>query len=179
MLSTLDRRFAVFNAVVSAIAVTFLFWLLFLHKGTAGSADLRFMPAVNASFNAAAAVLLASGWVAIRRGHREIHKRLMVSAFACSALFLIGYVAYHAVHGDTKYPGAGWVKTVYLVILASHVLLSMSVVPLALTCFWLAYRENFQTHKKFARWAMPIWLYVSVTGVVIYFFLRDAVPARP
>jgi putative membrane protein len=179
MLSTVDRRFAVFNAIVSAIALSFLFWLLVLHEGSGGSADLRFMPAVNACFNATSATLLVSAWVAIRRGNREIHKRLVVAAFACSALFLVGYVAYHAVHGDTKYPGVGWDKTLYLVILASHIVLSMSVVPLALTCFWLAYREKFATHKKVARWAMPIWLYVSVTGVVIYFFLRGAVPAHP
>jgi putative membrane protein len=179
MLSVADRRFAVFNAVVSAVALTFLFWLLVLHKGTGGSADLRFMPAVNAVLNATAATLLTSAWISIRRGNRELHRRFVVAAFACSALFLIGYVAYHAVHGDTRYPGQGWDKTLYLVILASHVLLSMSVVPLALTCFWLAYRGNFVTHKKVARFAMPIWLYVSVTGVVIYFFLRGAVPAHP
>ncbi len=179
MLSTLDRRFAVFNAVVSAAALSFLFWLLVLHDGVSGVADLRFMPAVNAMFNATAATLLASAWIAIRRGNRALHKRLVVAAFACSALFLVGYIAYHAVHGDTRYPGEGWDKTLYLVILATHIILSMSVVPLALTCFWLAYREKFETHKKVARFAMPIWLYVSVTGVVIYFFLRGAVPANP
>lgn len=179
MESTLDRRFAAFNAVVSTAALAFLFWLLVIHEGISGGADLRFMPAVNACLNATAAVLLASAWVAIRRGNREIHKRLVVAAFACSALFLVGYVAYHTVHGDTRYPGVGWDKTLYLVILASHVLLSMSVVPLALTCFWLAYRGRFDAHKKVARYAMPIWLYVSVTGVVIYFFLRGAIPESP
>jgi putative membrane protein len=167
-----NRSFFVFNAVVSAAALAFLAWLLLLHGHVPGTTSdtLSFMPAVNASFNATAAVLLVVGRLAIRRGNRELHKRLMVSAFAVSGLFLIGYVAYHFVHGDTKYTGA--YRSVYLPLLASHVLLSMAVLPLALAAFWFAVRQQFATHKKVTRVLWPIWLYVSVTGVTVFFFLH-------
>jgi putative membrane protein len=170
--SSTDRRFFVFNAVVSTVATAFLGWLLLLHGGTAGSADLSFMPAVNASLNALAAVLLLSGLAAIKNRKIELHKRFMVSAFAASSLFLIGYVFYHYVHGDTKYTGQGLLRGVYFSVLISHVLLSISVVPLALTAFYFAYMKRFATHAKVARVLFPIWLYVSVTGVLIYFMLR-------
>ncbi len=168
-----DRGFFIFNAIVSTVALGFLGWLLLIHQGMGeGAPDLRFMPAVNACFNALAATLLVAAYLAIRRGHREVHRRLVVGAFASSTLFLVGYVLYHSVHGDTRFTGEGTLRVVYLLILASHVILSMAVVPLALTCFWYAFRENFERHKKVARVALPIWLYVSVTGVVIYFMLR-------
>jgi putative membrane protein len=166
-----NRSFVMFNAVISAAALAFLAWLLLLHRGVTGSdTQLTFMPAVNASFNATAAVLLVAGRIAIRRGHRELHKRLMVSAFAVSGLFLAGYVTYHYVHGDTKYVGA--FRALYLGILASHVLLSMAVLPLALAAFFFAVKRNFVTHKKVTRVLWPIWLYVSVTGVAVFFFLH-------
>jgi putative membrane protein len=167
-----DRRFFTFNAVVSTAALAFLAWLLLIPRGAEGGYDLSFMPAVNASLNALAAVLLLAGYVAIKNKNPELHKRLMVSAFAASTLFLIGYVAYHYVHGDTKFTGVGPIRTVYFAILISHVLLSMAVVPLALTSFYFALNRRFTTHAKVARVLFPIWLYVSVTGVVIFFMLR-------
>jgi len=163
------NSFFVFNAVVSAGALAFLTWLLLGHRRTTG-VDLSFMPAVNASFNATAAVLLVAGRVAIRRGHRELHKRLMVSAFAASGLFLAGYIAYHFVHGDTKYVGD--FRALYLTLLASHVLLSVAVLPLALCAFWFAAQGAFAAHRKVTRVLWPIWLYVSVTGVAVFFFLH-------
>jgi putative membrane protein len=165
------RSFLLFNAVVSAAALGFLAWLLLVHRASpGGGADLSFMPAVNASFNATAAVLLVAGRVAIARRNIELHKRLMVSAFAVSGLFLCGYVAYHFVHGDTKY--AGGFRALYLSVLASHVLLSLAVLPLALTALWLAARRDFGRHAKVTRVLWPIWLYVSVTGVVVFFMLH-------
>jgi putative membrane protein len=168
----MTRSFFVFNAFVSAAAVAFLGWLLLLHRGAAGagSSDLSFMPAVNASFNACAAVLLVAGRFAIARKNVELHKRLMVSAFAVSGLFLLGYVAYHFVHGDTPYQGAH--RSLYLPLLASHVLLSMAVLPLALTALFFAARREFQRHARVTRVLWPIWLYVSVTGVLVFFMLR-------
>ena len=167
----MTRSFLVFNAVVSAAALALLGWLLLIHGGLrSGGVDLSFMPAVNASFNATAAVLLIAGRIAIARKNTELHKRLMVSAFAVSGLFLCGYLAYHFVHGDTKYVGA--FKPLYLAILSSHVLLSMSVLPLALSAFWLAARRHFQQHTRVTRWLWPIWLYVSVTGVVVFVMLH-------
>src|SRR5262249_9369157 len=123
-----DRRFFVFNGVVSAAALSLLTWLLVFRGGTPGAeVNLRFLPAVNACLNASAATLLIAGWVAVKRGRSDIHRYLMVSAFAASALFLVGYLAYHAVHGDTKFGGEGAVRTVYLTLLASHVLLSIGI----------------------------------------------------
>ena len=167
-----DRSFWIFNAAVSTAAVGFLGWLLLVRQGGGVDADLSFMPGVNAALNATAAALLVSGLVAIRTGRRELHKRLMVSAFAASAVFLVGYVLYHYAHGDTRYQGEGVLRTVYFSVLISHVLLSIVMLPMILTTFYLAARRRFASHRKLARWTLPIWLYVSVTGVVIYFMLR-------
>jgi putative membrane protein len=167
-----DRSFWIFNAVVSSAAVGFLGWLLLLREGGGIEADLGFMPGVNAALNATAASFLLLGLAAIRSGRREVHKRLMVSAFAASSVFLVGYVLYHYAHGDTAYQGEGTIRIVYFTILISHVLLSIVMLPMILTTFYLAVRERFVAHKKLARWTLPTWLYVSVTGVVIYFMLR-------
>ena len=167
-----DRSFWIFNAAISTAAVVFLGWLLLVREGGGVNADLSFMPAVNASLNATAVALLLSGLAAIRNGKRELHKRLMVSAFAASAVFLVGYVLYHYAHGDTRFEGVGTIRIVYFTILITHVLLSIVMLPMILTTFYLAARERFAAHKKLARWTLPIWLYVSVTGVVIYFMLR-------
>lgn len=167
-----DRAFFLFNGGLSAGALAFLAWLLLIHPGGGGGVDLSYMPGVNAALNATATVLLIAGWVAIRRRRPDIHRYLMVSAFAASALFLVGYVAYHYVEGDTKYGGEGALRWIYFAILISHVLLSMTVVPLALTTFYLAFRRRFHTHRRVARVTLPIWLYVSITGVVIYFMLH-------
>lgn len=165
-----DRAFYVFNALLSIGALSFLTWLLLVNEGGGVEADLSFLPAVNAGLNTTAALLLTAGWIAIRTGRRALHPYLMVSAFAASALFLVSYVIYHYAHGDTRY--AGDLRALYFAVLISHVLLSMVIVPLALSAFWLAYKRRFAAHKKVTRVLTPIWLYVSVTGVVIFFMLR-------
>ena len=119
-----DRNFWVLNAVLSTAAIGFLGWLLLINRGS-GGADLGFMPGVNACLNAAAATLLALGYRAIRNGNKALHMRLMVSAFACSAVFLLGYVIYHYTHGDTPYQGVGPIRIMYFAILISHVALSL------------------------------------------------------
>jgi putative membrane protein len=175
-----DRAFFAFTGVVSTAALAFIGYLLLVRRGgSPGAADLRFLPAVNAGLNATAASLLAAGWLAIRRRQRRVHQYLMVGAFAASALFLVCYLAYHYVHGDTRYAGTGPLRAVYLAVLASHVLLSIPVVPLALTAFYFAYRRQFARHRRVTRWLAPIWLYVSVTGVVVFFMLRGSLPAAP
>ncbi|MGB5503081.1 MAG: DUF420 domain-containing protein [Polyangiales bacterium] len=166
-----DRSFWIFNALVSSTAIGFLGWLLLVREGGGVNADLSFMPGVNAALNATSGTLLVAGLLAIRNGRREIHKRLMVSAFAASAVFLVGYVLYHYAHGDTHYQGQGTIRSVYFSVLISHVLLSIVMLPMILTTFFLAARARFAAHKRLARWTLPIWLYVSVTGVVIYFML--------
>lgn len=168
-----DRSFFIFNAVLSVAALSLLAWLLLFHRGVEGTTlDLRFMPGVNAVLNGTSAALLVAGWVAIKRRRADVHKYLMVSAFVASALFLVGYLAYHAVHGDTKFGGTGALRAVYFVILISHVLLSVGIVPLSLAAFWFAYKREFQRHTRVTRVLHPIWLYVSVTGVVVYLLLR-------
>lgn len=174
MALTRDQKFAAFNALFSLVAVVFLAWLILVNRGAETSVDLSFVPALNACLNAASAVLLVAGVRAIKRGNRSLHMRLVISALTCSALFLVGYVTYHAVHGDTRYAGVGLIRSVYLTILLSHVLLSVTVLPLALTCLYLAFQERFDSHRRIARITFPIWLYVSVTGVIIYFMLRGS-----
>jgi putative membrane protein len=176
-----DRTFYAFIALLSAGALGFLGWVLLVRRGAGGvgGLDLRFMPAVNASLNAVAASLLVAGWVAVRRGARRVHAFLMVGAFAASALFLVGYLAYHFVHGDTRYGGTGLARTFYLLVLASHVLLSLVVVPGALLAFYFAWRRSWARHRRVTRLLAPAWVYVSVTGVLIFFLLRGSLPPAP
>jgi putative membrane protein len=119
-------------------------------------------------------VLLVLAVVAIKQRQVARHQALMISAFASSTFFLVGYLAYHYVHGDTKYPGTGGLRAVYLLLLASHVILSIPVVPMCLAAFYFAFQRNFVTHKKITRFLFPIWLYVSITGVVVFTMLRSA-----
>lgn len=129
------------------------------------------LPAVNAALNATAATLLTAGYVLIRQGRREAHKRCMLGALAASAVFLACYVVYHLEVGSKPYPGTGALRTVYLLILASHVILAVTILPLALITTTRALRDQFDRHVRVARWTFPLWLYVSVTGVVIYLML--------
>jgi putative membrane protein len=175
---TTDRSFYIFNAVLSTVALSFLAYILLVRRG-GGGADLRFLPPVNAALNGAAATFLVAGYVAIKRRAIRVHKYLMVSAFAASSLFLVCYLAYHFVHGDTKYQGTGPLRTVYFFVLISHIVLSAGIVPLALTSFFFAFKTKFASHKRIAKVTLPIWLYVSVTGVLIFFMLRGSPPAVP
>jgi putative membrane protein len=169
-----DKSFYAFNAALSAAALAFLAWILLLRGGQHDPSALSFMPAVNASLNAVSATLIVAGLVAIKRRKPDTHKYLMVSAFFSSTLFLVGYLVYHYVHGDTRYPGTGPMRTVYFTILVSHIVLSAVALPLTLTSFFFAFRRSFERHKKVVKVTLPLWLYVSVTGVAIYFFLRGA-----
>ncbi len=132
---------------------------------------LRDLPTLNAFLNAASAVLLATGWILIRRKNREAHRRVMVAAFVCSAVFLTSYLVYHAQVGSVRFPGTGSVRAVYLGILATHTVLAAAVAPMAITAFVLAWRGRTERHRRLARWTLPLWLYVSVTGVVVYVML--------
>ncbi len=169
-----DRGFYAINAVLSAAALAFLGYILVLRKGEAAGSELAFMPAVNAALNATSALCLVLAFVAIKKKRVDLHRALTTSAFVASSLFLVGYLVYHFVHGDTKYPGTGPMRTVYLAVLASHVLLSIGVVPLVLTSFFFALRSDFEKHRRVTKFTLPIWLYVSVTGVVIFAMLRGA-----
>ncbi len=132
---------------------------------------LRDLPALNAGLNAASALLLALGWFLIRSGRREAHKRAMLAALACSTLFLTSYLVYHAHVGSVRFQGQGTVRLVYFTILISHTVLAVTVVPLALVTLVRALQARFDRHRRIARIALPIWGYVSVTGVVVYWML--------
>ena len=133
--------------------------------------DYTILPSVNASLNALSSVLLASGWVFIRRREIARHRACMLAAFATSALFLTSYLVYHAEVGSVPYQGQGVIRTIYYVILLTHVVLAAAILPLALITLSRALAARFDRHRAIARWTLPIWLYVSVTGVVIYVML--------
>jgi putative membrane protein len=167
-----DRLFYLLNATISSAAIALLFWLLVVRKPVPGQSPLLdFLPLLNALLNSTSALLLLLGRAAIRRGDRRRHAQLMLAAFGTSAVFLVSYLGYHFVHGDTRYLGAPALRAVYLLILASHVLLSIAVVPLVLAALWFAWRAQFVKHTRVTRWLHPIWLYVSVTGVLVYLML--------
>ncbi len=129
------------------------------------------LPAVNACLNSLSAVLLTLGWIQIRRGNAEIHKRFMLSACASSALFLTSYLIYHYQVGSVGFQGQGKIRVLYFAILISHTTLAVAIVPLVLLTLRHAFKQRLDRHKRIARWTLPLWLYVSVTGVVIYWML--------
>ena len=129
------------------------------------------LPAVNAFLNGTAATLLVTGFLLVRSGRREAHRRVMTAAFACSILFLVSYLVYHAQAGSVRFQGTGTVRTVYLSILLTHTVLAAAVPFLAVATLGLAVKGRFEAHRKLARFTLPVWLYVSVTGVVIYLML--------
>jgi len=132
---------------------------------------VRDLPALNATLNAASAMLLLLGYLAIRRGARETHRRFMLAALATSAAFLVSYLVYHFQVGSVRYTGQGVLRTVYFTILLSHTLLAVAIVPLILVTLVRALRERFDAHRRLARLTLPLWGYVSITGVVIYWML--------
>ena len=129
------------------------------------------LPVVNATLNATAAVLLVCGYILIRRRSIAAHRRVMLAAFATSSVFLCCYLIYHYNVGSVRFPRTGMVRTVYLSILATHTALAATVPPLAIITLSRGLRERFDRHRRIARWALPVWLYVSVTGVVVYLML--------
>lgn len=170
-----DGSFWVVNAILSAVALSVLGYLLLVRGGSQGGGQgLSFMPAVNAGFNALSAILLTLGVLAIRKKRVRQHQMFVLGAFASSSLFLAGYLAYHYAHAETRYPGVGLSRALYLLLLASHVILSVPVVPLCLAAFYYAVTRRFDTHKRITKVLYPMWLYVSVTGVVVFLLLRSA-----
>lgn len=133
--------------------------------------SLTDLPALNATLNAIAATLLVIGYVLIRRGRVEAHRRVMIAAFATSALFLASYLIYHANIGSRPFQGQGPIRIVYFTILVTHVVLAAAILPLALITLSYALRARFERHVPIARWTLPLWLYVSVTGVIVYLML--------
>jgi len=129
------------------------------------------LPALNATLNATAAVLLTTGWFLIRRGRIAQHRAVMIAAFVTSVLFLISYLTYHAQVGSVRFTKQGPIRAVYFTILLTHTVLAATIVPLVLITLTRGLRARYDRHRKIARWTLPLWLYVSVTGVVVYLML--------
>jgi len=171
-----DRLALATIAVVSSVVVLLVAFLL---GGPTVSArrQTSVLPAVNAVLNATSALLLAAGYVAIRRRNVTLHRACMLTAFGASSLFLISYVTYHYRVGSVPFDGHGWIRWVYFPLLVSHIALAAAIVPLALTTIYRAWGGQFERHVRIARWTLPVWLYVSVTGVVVYWMLYRLGPA--
>ncbi len=135
------------------------------------SFDVADLPAINATLNGIAGILLVVGWILIRTRRIEQHRVVMLAAFATSALFLVCYLIYHANVGSRPFPGRGGIRIVYFTILVTHIILAAAIVPLALITLSRGLRARYDQHRRIARWTLPIWLYVSVTGVIVYLML--------
>ena len=128
----------------------------------------KLLPAVNACLNASCALFLVAGYLFIRRKNIAAHRLCMTIAFALSVLFLAGYLTHHALHGSTRFTGTGWVRPAYFALLISHTVLALVIVPMVLRTLFLAWKGRYELHRRIARRTWPLWLYVSVTGVIVY-----------
>lgn len=161
--------------LISAAASLFLFWLIYVHPASdAASVRFAFLPPLNAVLNGLSATALLIGFTFIRARRIAAHRASMITAFAFSTLFLVGYILHHALHGDVHYPvHAAW-RSVYIPLLISHIILATVTLPLVLVTFFFSLTGRFPQHRRIARWTFPLWLYVSVTGVITYVMLRLA-----
>ncbi len=174
------RSAAIAICILSAAATLFLLWLVYGRQIPAEFAHrLTFLPALNAVFNALSATALAAGFVFILRRRLSAHRNAMLTAFVFSSLFLVSYILNHYLHGDTRYPAQAPYRTFYLLMLTSHVVLSIVALPMVLLTFFLSLSGRFATHRKVARLTFPLWFYVSVTGVLVYLMLHWATGQVP
>jgi putative membrane protein len=160
---------------ISLAATLFLFWLIYLHPASdQAGVRMAFLPALDALLNGLSATALVIGYLFIRARRITAHWRSMTAAFAFSTLFLAGYILHHALHGDVRYPLHAAFRTPYLWLLTSHIILAVIALPMVLTTFFFSLTRRFPLHRKIARWTFPLWLYVSITGVITYVMLRLA-----
>ena len=160
--------------VISAAAFAFLLWLLYF-RGADQPKDpnaLTFLPAVNAGLNSLCATCIIAGFFAIKSGRKKLHIGLMISAISMSAVFLVSYITYHSVHGSTPFVTEGAIRTFYFFILISHVACTVFALPLIISSVFFAATKRFDLHRKVTKYTIPLWLYVSLTGVAIYFLLK-------
>jgi putative membrane protein len=160
---------------LSLAATLFLFWLIYVHAAPEAYANrLLFLPSLDALTNGMAAISLIVGYYFITQRNIRAHRRAMITAFIFSTVFLVSYVVNHALHGDTLYQGHGTLRTVYFAILISHIMLCTVALPMVLITFFFSLSGRIPQHRKIARYTLPIWLYVSVTGVVVFAMLHAA-----
>ena len=172
-LSPTEQKYRIWIIILSVaipVAVAFMFTIKLKDLGF-DVKPLKFLPPVYAAINALTAVLLIAAITAIKNGNRKLHENLMKSAITCSVAFLLMYVAYHLTTERTEFGGTGTIKTVYRFILATHIILSIVIIPLVLITYVRALAQRFDRHKKIARITFPMWLYVAITGVIVYFMI--------
>lgn len=171
--NNLDQKFSKFIVVVSIlipVVVAILFNLKLKDLGVEVE-PLSFLPPIYATTNGITAIVLIAAVIAIKKGNRKLHERLMTTAIALSVAFLVMYVAYHMTSDSTKFGGEGAIRTVYFLILITHIFLSIVIIPLVLITYVRALASKFDKHKKIAKITFPIWLYVAVTGVIVYLMI--------
>ncbi|MCZ6492216.1 MAG: DUF420 domain-containing protein [Acidobacteria bacterium] len=161
----------VIGAVSALVVLSVGYLLLGRQPAMQSGHEVSALPALNAFLNATCAVLLITGYIFIRRKKVTAHKTCMLAALGVSSLFLVSYVIYHYQAGSVAFEGTGFIRPVYFTLLISHIVLAACIVPLALITIYRAWSEQFDRHRRIARWTLPIWLYVSVTGVVVYWML--------
>lgn len=171
-----NRSYTPVVAAISIIIVAVVAVLYFL-GGQAGAGvdlgfDLKVLPLANAIFNSFTTVFLAAAYIAIRRKQREIHKRFILAAFGTTALFLVTYLLYHSLAPSTPYGGEGFLRYFYYFVLLTHIVLAVVMVPLALFALFTGLNLEVRKHRPIAKWAMPVWLYVSISGVLVYLLIR-------
>jgi putative membrane protein len=169
-----ERYAAWLIGTVSLLVVSVVALLMFVPTGAflwPNRFDLGWLPHLNATFNGLSAILLSAAFLFIRRRQVRFHRLCMLSAFGFSSLFLFSYIVYHISAGHTEFSGPTWLRPLYFPLLGSHIVLAILVLPLALTTLYRARQRTFSRHRRIARWALPIWLYVSVSGVAIYLLL--------
>lgn len=159
---------------ISGVAIAFLVWLIYFKgEATEYTDAYAMLPALNATLNGVSACCLVAGYCAIRAKRRRVHAMFMMSALAFSAVFLVSYIVYHGVHGDTKFLGTGFIRIAYFSTLISHIACTVFVLPMIMMTVFFAASGRLARHKKLARFTLPLWLYVSATGVAIYFLLKS------
>lgn len=160
---------------VSLAAVGFLVWIIYFKKQPEGGEEaFLFLPLLNCILNGSSAFCLVAGVLAIRKKREVLHMRWMIAAFVCSTVFLVSYILHHYLHGDSVFPEDNGLRPIYLVVLISHIALSIIGLPMILMTFFLSLSGRIDRHRQLARYTFPIWLYVSVTGVLIYVLLKTA-----
>ncbi|MDB4061743.1 DUF420 domain-containing protein [Vicingaceae bacterium] len=166
--ATSTKRLIIVLSIVVPVLVAILY---LLPKNFSVGEEVYYLPMLNAFLNGTTSILLVAGFIAIKNGNKQIHKRIMLSALVLSVLFLLSYVTYHALTESTPFGGEGTIKVIYLVILSTHIVLAIAIVPLVLITFSRALTAKFDKHRKIARITLPLWLYVTVTGVVVYLMI--------
>ena len=175
-----NKKIYLIVQLLSLVIAAALVWLIYFQTGpTVGISHWsKNLPSLNAFLNTMTSCLLIFGYIQIKKGHKETHKKVMMTAVFVSVLFLVSYVTYHFDQGDTKFMGTGLLRISYFFILITHIILSIVNLPLVLLTLWFALTEKHEKHKKFARITFPIWLYVSATGVLVYLFLKFLNPGH-